>query len=314
MVSDKSFLGKLGFAPAEAKSRHPKILVFGASGSGKTWFALGAGDRDNPAIVLDTERGTHFYGPQTGHHFVRRDTQDVKAALDVARTLQKDGGDNAIILDSGTILYETTQEAVARAQGVEELKFQHWRFVKTPYKRLYSALMGLARPVIITAHEGTEYDMKRGELIATGFKPKFENGADYVFDLVLRLVADRGNRKAIAYKSRLPGLPTGTEIPDPTFQKIVDAGYGATAPVDDSYHDYDKSVDAAAEQFDKSGDMKVTLDDVLDKFSTAKAVPHLDNIKRKYAPVIKAGGERGVAAAQAAYEMAKKRLSGNGGQ
>jgi len=283
-------LKRLGFEAGTGQARYPKILVFGAAGTGKTWFALGAGTKDNPAIVLDTEAGTHFYGPETGHHFLRKDTQNIRDALQVVQALEGVESDAPLVLDSGTILYEAVQEAVAEKARVDELKFHHWRHIKRPFRKLYVHLMNLPRPVIITAHEAQQFSMSKGELVVTGYDPRFEKQAVHVFDLVLRLTRNGEVTTATVHKSRLAGFPTGKTIENPSYHGIIKAAYGGKTFVSGDVLDGDAEIAKVAEAMDAEGRLMADKDDVLAKVSAAKAVPHLENIFRKYKSDAEAGG------------------------
>ena len=264
-------LSALGFTEAKAACRYPKILVFGASGTGKSWFAAGAGDADNPALVIDTEGGTDFYGPETGHHFQKMPSQNIRAVERVARALAKEPSTAPLVLDSGTIMWDVTQDAVAARFNVEDLQMHHWNKVKKPYRQLYPLLMSLPRPVIITAHEGAIFEEQtngRGkkELAVIGYKPKFENQAEYAFDLTLRLELINGKRIGTAYNSRLVDFPTGATMDDPTYAGIVALAYKGEMTAS-PLPDLDAAVEEAAEDLDG---LEVPVDEILTKMGRTR--------------------------------------------
>lgn len=309
--------GKLGFEPAVMHARQPKILVFGRAGSGKTRFALGAGTKEQPALVMDSEGGTHFYTEAQGFYYLRRDTQNIVDAMRVVDALMEEDGPGApVVLDSGTVFWTVSQDAYCARAGIEDPQFGDWRKIKHPFQRLYSRLMILNRPIIITAHESAVYSERtnkkgRKELFVDGYKFDFEKKADHVFDIILRMMAEGGKFWAEVYKTRLAALPTGTRIDDPSYAKVIKmagvydhAGKGKIA-------DYDRTVQAAADTFTNNP----LRDDVLCDIKDAATVERIKEIFEQYKDVAKAEGwlqDMRVAAIEAQGKMSPEQRTGGG--
>lgn len=245
----------LGFSPPIIGGRQPKILLFGGPGTGKTYMALSSGTKEAPAILLDTEGGSHFYGDGTGHFFVRKDTQNIMDALRVADALLKRTDPSPLVVDSGTILWKMAQEGYCAKKKIDDPAFGDWRKIKAPFERLYSRLMAMPRPVIITAHEAENVDQE-GKAVKKNVdepaKPVFEKRAAHVMDICLRLSVRRRVRIAEVYKSRIAALPVGDEIENPTYARIIElAGVygGAPAAPPQPVEDYDATVARVADDY-----------------------------------------------------------------
>jgi len=216
--------------------RKLKMLIFGAAGTGKTWFALHA----PRALVLDTESSTDAYrGRADFPEFWVANTAEPADVLSVLEQLRSGKSEAAkvkpetLVVDSFTVLWQVRIEAgdkhaaakaLQRNRSAETAKstFYDWAWIKRPIKQIFTQLINMPVSVVITAREKAVYTEKPdGSMEITDYVPDIERSASYVFDLVLRIVVHNGKRYAKVIKSRFPEMPPGTVIEDPTWDKFA---------------------------------------------------------------------------------------------
>ncbi len=215
-----------------------KVLAYGPSGIGKTWFALAF---PGPIAVIDTEMGTAHYGSREG--LSRFDVISTKSYLEAKKAVDwLASGDHqykTVVVDPITVLYEVLQEAAsvrrASKSGVSlldtDLQMLDWARIKSQWKALMTSLTNLPVHVVAIARQKDLMEKRGDEMVKVGVKFDAEKSADYAFDVVLRFglakpgtgdaSADGVTRAALVEKDRTPNaLPLGSAYTNPTFETL----------------------------------------------------------------------------------------------
>jgi hypothetical protein len=214
-----------------------KLLLYGAWGSGKTYFGLGAPGK---VAVIDTEGGTAFYKGM----FPDFDVLTTKSYRDVLNALDwiesNPGMYQTLVIDPVTVLYETLQDAALKARVARkarsagsgfdpdevDLEIKDWGQIKRRYKALMTRLANMRCHVIVVAREKDDTVMKGSEIVKVGVKPDAEKGTSYYFDVVVRAVVKGESRVFTVEKARGvigQSLPLGSQHIDPTFLSMFGA-------------------------------------------------------------------------------------------
>lgn len=224
------------FKNAEEVQKKLKVLVYGASGSGKTMFALGFPGR---VAVIDTEGGTELYGGRSDvqpFDVLRSKTfKEIMAAL---AFIEADNGKTyqTVVLDPITVVWQILIEAAGEytntkgnrplVTGDGGINNRGWGVIKQRVNALYARLTNLPVHVVVTSRLKDQYDKRGDDLIKIGVAPDAEKNAPYLFDVVIRLEANEaGHRRAIIEKDRSNTLK-------PTINNIT---YADLAPIADKY-------------------------------------------------------------------------------
>lgn len=227
------------FAPAEKLEKKLKVLVYGPSGAGKTWFGLSFPGR---IAVIDMEGGTELYGG-------RDDVQDfdvmhTQSYADVMRAIdfiEQDGGKtySTVVIDPITVIWNVLVAAAEQKYMTRAgtISYQGWGVIKRDLKRLYERLTNLPVHIVATAREKTDYSDEGGNLQVVGVKPDAEKSTEYLFDIVVRLEHTRGKRWGVIEKDRSGTL--GGRVDNISFSDL--------APIANAHQD-GKKPDRMSEQ------------------------------------------------------------------
>lgn len=212
-------MSKLKAKPPEmTEPGKTKGMIFGASGVGKTWFALSF---PRP-YYLDTEGGADlkhyqqrlkaaggaYLGPKDG-------TLDFAFVIEEMRTLATEKHEfKTLIIDSITKLYQVCIANEAERLGDKDAFGASKKPAIANMRRLVNWAMKLDMNIWFVAHEITEW----GQNPTTGQRSEIGKVADVwdklIYELHLTLQAQkRGNsRVALVRKSRLIGFPDGDTL------------------------------------------------------------------------------------------------------
>lgn len=206
------------FAPASKVSKRLKVLIYGASGVGKTLAAL---TFPRPAVI-DTEGGTDLYAGRDGipafSVMKAKSLTDVEAAL---KFIQTDNGRSfdTLIIDPITVLYDVQKDAAGKAaKQADVMTPREWNLVNKRMVALYNTLTNLPVHVVVIARES---DLLEGEglnLKRVGFKPDMDKKGVYIFDFIVRMKADRSGDVT---KSR--GVDLGKTMPIVSYDAFAQA-------------------------------------------------------------------------------------------
>lgn len=211
------------FAPAKPVAKKLKVLLFGASGSGKSLAAL---SWPRPAVV-DAEGGTELYRGRKGFDFTVFDTKNVLELEQAIQFIREDNSANidTLIIDPISVFYDVLKEATAKTAKNNELGFREWAKINNRMKSVYNSLTNLPVHVVVIARESTEYETVNGELRKVGQKADSDKSLSYIFDFVIRMNPDHSGT---VVKSR--GLDTLGQS-----QKLPKVSWEAFKPIAEQY-------------------------------------------------------------------------------
>jgi len=264
------------FKKAQNVEPKMKVLVYGASGVGKTFFALSGKGK---IAVIDTEGGTAHYAGRDGLQefdvLPTKTYKDVKAAVEFVAANPEAYG--TLVIDPLTVIWETLQDsaqikraaanaAKGRGNGIVEetdLEMLDWGRIKRQYKSLLTAIINLPIHTIVVAREKDETEKRGDQMVRIGSKPDAEKGTPYFFDTVLRMFVDAGTRKMTVIKDRTGSNDIKSEIVDPTFDSVFAKALGVKGGVKRAQMDeaVAAAIDAEEELADEAlaNDIRIAL-------------------------------------------------------
>jgi len=215
-------------APEAVVPGHSKMLLFGAPGSGKTWFSL----QFPSPYYIDTEGGASlgrymerlktaggaYLGPDDG-------SCDFDVLLDQVKTLSTEQHSyKTLVIDSISKVYQTAIAREAERLGDKDAFGASKKPAIAAMRRLVSWLPKLDMNVVFVAHEVAVWGGEGRERTQLGMGPDCWDKLSYELDLTLQVQKHGGGfRTATVAKSRLAGFPDGERI---ELQKNnVDVGY-----------------------------------------------------------------------------------------
>lgn len=270
--------------PEEVKSGL-KFLIYGATGTGKTWFALSF-----PEIVgIDTEDGWARYinkpiGKNIKHILTSSSATDLEDALDEIEE-ELIGSVKTFALDSYTKIYENQQFALQslaekrqRQKGKSDedvgMSVRDWGKLKLNTKRIQATQLMLASKGINIVNVAQEADIKekRGEnWVVVGHKPDISKGVEFDYDVVLRFITeDDKKNKTVSYKAEVLKDRTGTFkkydiIDNPTFSLWNDI-YEQTMSAKESTVNFKKDIDKDIKKEESESANATELSDKIKSF------------------------------------------------
>jgi len=203
------------FQKAEALTKRLKLLVYGATGTGKTTLAL----KFPGVAMLDMDAGADLY---EGDHSIMRaaDADSAMAAVDWLLTEKHEH--RTLAIDPATIYWDALQKKwsdifLARNKSGKGFKFEFyelqpkdWMTLKAEHKEFFRKVSLLDMNVVATAREKILYS-DDGGMKKLGDTFDGEKSLPYLFDVVLRLHrGPKGEYLATTIKDRTGKLPTGT--------------------------------------------------------------------------------------------------------
>lgn len=178
------------FKPASPVAAKMKVLLYGASGVGKTLAALSF-----PRVaVIDTERGTDLYAGRPGvAPFSVLSAKTIPAVQQALDFIRADNGNtfDTVVLDGITKLYDVQKDAARNANKNGDIDARAWGRIGDRMKMLHDTLTTMPTHVVVTAREAVEYDPNSGaDLKRIGFKADAHKSLEYEFDFVIRMLPD----------------------------------------------------------------------------------------------------------------------------
>jgi hypothetical protein len=216
--------------PVEHK-RGLKVLSYGNSGGGKSWFALSFPKN----AVIDTEDGTNdlIKNKNMALRLVTTSASEVEEGLEEIKNHHLDNIDT-VTLDSETKIYENLQHSglvVAetrarknkRSAFGEGLSTKEWGKIKLIHKRINSKLIelsSLGKNIIVTAQLSDEKEKIGEDYVKIGEKPNGIKGLEYDFDIVIKICYDKSTKRryGIIEKDRTGTFEIGDEVENPSFK------------------------------------------------------------------------------------------------
>ena len=218
--------------PLEVKPGHTKGVLFGASGVGKTWFALSF-----PApYYIDTEGGADlshymrrlkdsgggYLGPEDG-------ACDFDTILEQIQALATEKhGYKTLVIDSVTKVFQATIAKEAERLGDKDAFGASKKPAVGFMRRLTNWVNRIDMNVWFVAHETAEWSGSGNDRTMVGKTADVWDKLIYELDLTLRIERHSAKlRTATVMKSRLTGFPDADRF---ELQKDgVEVGYAAFA-------------------------------------------------------------------------------------
>ena len=189
-----------------SEKRGLKILVYGDSGSGKTYLGLTG---NAPIAVIDTERGTsplknnfvdkiinvceiNFKGSERNV----MENDEVKAFQNMASAVnfltQQENKPKTILFDSVSDLWSYAQSygkvKIFKLSPEDRIKFRFdWGKINNLHKRIINRLISCDSDVIFTARNQEEYDSAGNPM--GNFKPQCQKNLPYDVDIIIEIRA-----------------------------------------------------------------------------------------------------------------------------
>ena len=210
------------FRPPERISRKIKMLIYGKSGTGKTWYALEA---PKPLAIIDLEGGSSIYHSKAADFggFDRLSTASIKDIDAAVKSLECDTHYQSIVIDPITIYYELLQEAYQekriKKSGNDDapLAMKDWGDIKRRYKSLMTRLINIDKNMILIAREKELTQEIGGQHTVIGSKEDAEKSTTYLPDVVLQFEILKKKRMCRVIKDRTSQHETGSVIEIPKF-------------------------------------------------------------------------------------------------
>ncbi len=203
--------------PKTAEPTKPKIVIYGASGAGKTWFALSF-----PSVYyIDTEGGADlahyterlakaggkYLGPEDG-------ANDFEVIIDQAKALATEKHKfKTLVVDSITKPFISAIATEGERLGDKNAFGADKKPAIGAMRRLINAIHRLDMNVVFVAHEKTEWGiLKNGERGEIGKGPDVYEKLIYELHLCFQVVKQGPSRMAVVKKSRLIGFPEADQF------------------------------------------------------------------------------------------------------
>lgn len=270
-----------------------KVCYYGGTGTGKTLSAL-----TFPKLAyIDMEGGVDWYIgrqiiPEQNTDFLLLQTEsaaDVIKAVDEIESIVKKDPDEiqSVAVDPVSILWDALQEAFLRRLHARdknaEIKFQHWKAIKAPYKRVITKLINLPVHLILVGRESSKYKMERGQLVEDGVTIQTEKDTPYISDIFVRFYKDRENGRtrfmAEVEKDRTNMMTEGEKVENLTFpyllklaeeKGLLDSIRGSKTRVEQDVQDVAEKDAVVFEESEKKADLQeiISSDEAIKKLWT----------------------------------------------
>lgn len=212
-----------------------KVCYYGGTGTGKTLSAL---TFPKPAYI-DMEGGVDWYIgrqiiPEQNTDFMLLQTESaievIKAIDEIKEIVKKDPDEiQSVIIDPISVFWDALQDGFIRKLQAKnrdaEIKFQHWKTIKAPYKRAITTLINLPVHLVLVGREASKYKMEKGQLTEDGVTIQTEKDTPYIADIFVRFFKQRsgdGTRfLAEVEKDRTNMMQEGARVENLTFQHLL---------------------------------------------------------------------------------------------
>ncbi len=226
--------------PQSVEPRKPQLVIYGASGVGKTWFALafpsvyyidteGGAEREHYMQRLKASGG-RYLGPEDGANDFETIIEQVKALATEKHSYK------TVVIDSITKPFMTAVSTEAERLGEKNAFGADKKPAIAFMRRLIAAVHRLDMNVIFVAHEKAEWGMDgKGDRVELGKIPDTYDKLIYELDLAFQVTKRGPRRVAVVKKSRLLGFPEADtfELDYPAFAERYgkDVIEKATVPI-----------------------------------------------------------------------------------
>lgn len=213
-MSEKTLSKLRAKDPKEAEPSKPKIILFGASGVGKTWFTLSfpsiyyIAPEDGANRKHYTDRlkagGGVYLGPEDG-------ALDFDTVIEQTKALATEKHPyKTVAYDSISKLFNNAVQKEADRLGDKNGFGADKKYAIGQMRRLVAQISRLDMNVLFIAHEAAEWgNDDKGNRVEVGKIPDVWNKLIYELDLALHAQKRGPKRVAVTRKSRLLGFPEG---------------------------------------------------------------------------------------------------------
>lgn len=226
--------------PAE-KRMGVKVLLLGEKGVGKSVFSLSF----PKVFAIDAEAGMVFYEehPQFGKNLLgvanTQDFNDLSEAItEIEQSVKADPDSvGTFVVDSETKIYENltdaslqVEEKKAKANGRDvndsAVSMRGWGRIKAIATRLDNAKIDLSSKGVnvISISQIADVKEKKGDnFVKVGEKPVMQKGAEYSYDIVLKLFVQQNPKngeftyKSMTLKDRTGVTKVGQVVENPSY-------------------------------------------------------------------------------------------------
>ena len=219
---------RLGAArPAVRQSLNARLMISGASGSGKTrtslMIAASLAEDDGRVLCVDTEVDSALtYADDFDFDHIRweppYDPRDLAVTLDEAGASH-----DVVIVDSTSHFWRAEGGVLSIADG----RFTGWKDARPAHQQLVDSIVRCDAHVILCARSKMEHVQEQdgGKWVVRkiGMKPIQDDELEY--ELQVSMVMDQSHRLAVS-KSRVLSVPVGHEYPAGRAFEFADT-YGA---------------------------------------------------------------------------------------
>ncbi|OGF48600.1 MAG: hypothetical protein A2231_11445 [Candidatus Firestonebacteria bacterium RIFOXYA2_FULL_40_8] len=303
------------FEKIKSVKKHLKICLYGAPGSGKSFYALGFKN----CLVLDMESGTDLYCDRFPEALIFK-TKSFNEVCESVDELEKNLTKlnvQTVVIDSCTVLWSQLLDSKLDSKKLKllrsnskanldsvDLTFNDWGDIKRRYNSLITKLCNLDANIILIGRVKDEYEIKNiaghQEISKVGVKFSGEKDTPYALDILFRLeCTSDGKRYAIFEKDRSGTYPVGSRLENPTykdFQSILDRYNKGESEVKQKIEAEESSKDAEAElnkeaklreMFDWFNNCNTTLElktisDEIEKNKTMFSTSDLELLRTEY--------------------------------
>ena len=235
--------------PAEKDVAYMKAGLLGFAGSGKTYTAcmLAAGishqlGKKRPVAFFDTEAGSGYMVEKFRKANIELLVAKTRAFSDLLEVVSEaERTCDVLVIDSITPVWTELQDAYlaqlnaamerSNRRKIQRLEFQHWRDIKTTWRRFTDAYLNSQLHIIMCGRAGWEYEFQlneetqKKELVKGDIKMKAEGEMGYEPSLLLemeRFFDESGlmQHRCIVLKDRFD-LLNGKEFINPTFKSFT---------------------------------------------------------------------------------------------
>lgn len=205
--------------PTEVKPSKPKIIVSGAPGVGKTWFALAFPN----VYYIDTEGGADLkqyqdiLGKADGSYFgVQQGSRNFDTVIEEVITLATiQHSYKTLVIDSFSKLFNTqvalTEDEMLRL-GREPSFGSEKKEATRKYRKLLYWLDKLDMNVILICHQKEKWAGKGNDRFVEGYTYDAPEKLEYELHLHLRVEMRGDKREGVIKKTRLLAFPENERI------------------------------------------------------------------------------------------------------
>jgi GTPase SAR1 family protein len=290
----------------EMEKRALKVLCFGDTGTGKTWFALSFPKN----VITDSEDGYAFYknNPNIALMATTNSIYDLEEILDEVEELIEKNEISTFTTDSITKFYANLQyvyqdlvekRARRKGQDVDDagLSQREWAKIKTTLKRINDTklMMSSKGTNIVDVAQQKDIKEKRGDtFVKVGVEPDYVKNSNYDYDIIINMYTEEDKKTGETHyygkilKDRTQKYKKNEVIENPSFKNWEDVynGYSnSKESVVDFNSDYTKdtskteSNEATATELADKIKTFIKNADAEQKATIAKAMMSLNNIK-----------------------------------